>query len=172
MLSTYLFNFSNISNIYIFFSFAVAKLNSLHPKSQVTVFKLQDPLPLANEVILCCENNECYSNLEKIILRLKMQNMNKIFCNGNKVLIKHFGKTFIFKIINIIPIENTEYLSKECFYLVGPETKLILNNLIQHSNKQENLINKLGGLSEIIEELKDFISFNLNGKNVLSSKYK
>lgn len=157
--------------LYIIFLFLVTKLNGYDPKIHVVVSKLEEQIAVADHVVLSYQNDQGSKlDMEELLERLTKQNLNKIYQVNNKLLVKYYGRQVVFTIEEITSVSNKQSGNKECFYVFTPETKLIASHLNSKTESKRCLLNTLGGLNDVIEELIDTISFIMGDKNVLPGK--
>lgn len=149
---------------------AVCLLYRLNEKCRAVAFRLKENLPVAKRILVSCleDKNTVFEN---VFPRLGMQNIGKIFCIGNKIMMKKYGLKICFQIIDIVPFEENENLKEISFYTTVRETKWMLNHFNIEEKSKKPLIEKLGGLSTLIEELKDVISLGLSNKDILHGIY-
>ncbi|KAK6640319.1 hypothetical protein RUM44_012005 [Polyplax serrata] len=146
----------------------VTKLNGYDPKIHVVVSKLEEQIAVADHVVLSYQNDQGSKlDMEELLERLTKQNLNKIYQVNNKLLVKYYGRQVVFTIEEITSVSNKQSGNKECFYVFTPETKLIASHLNSKTESKRCLLNTLGGLNDVIEELIDTISFIMGDKNVL-----
>lgn len=123
--------------------------------------------------------------ISELISKIHEQNIDNIYCVGNKFIYRHYGKKYVFTITKIHDFSQggnlEDDLSKlginEKFYVVVQDTKWTIEGFTKDNCKEKNLLEQIGGLQDTVYELEEIVSTalspstNLPGKDSVEQNY-